>query len=100
VDKWIDAMPTDQTYPQDEVVESTTAGASRNRRTSIESPVDTETGDIERDVLDAHTPRPHPPVEEPEEKPDEHAPETEPDSEPDGDSDQRRRPPRPGKAPR
>ena len=46
-----------------------------------------------------HTPRPHPPVEEPEEQPEEHAPETDPDSDPDAGSDQqRRRPPRPGKA--
>jgi hypothetical protein len=102
LDKWIIAMPTHRTHPQDEVaVESPIADASRNRRTSIEAPVDTDVaGDVERDVPEAHTPRPHPPVEEPEEKPDEHIPETEPDSEPDADSDQRRRPPRPGKAPR
>jgi len=102
LDKWINAMPTHRTHPQDEVaVEAPTAGANRNRRTSIESPVDTDVaGDVERSVSEAHTPRPHPPVEEPEEQPDEHAPETEPDSDPDADSDQRRRPPRPGKAPR
>ena len=48
------------------------------------------------DAAEAHTPRPHPPIEEPEEQPEEHAPETEPDSEPGPDAD----PPRPGKAPR
>lgn len=91
----------DRTHPQEVVaVESPIAGASRNRRTSIESPVDTDARDVERNVPEAHTPRPQPPVEEPEEEPDEHAPETEPDSEPDAESDQRRRPPRPGKAPR
>ncbi len=94
-------MPTDRTHLQDEVaVESPIADASRNRRTNIESPADTDTADVERDVPEAHTPRPHPPVEEPEDNPDEHAPETEPDSEPDTDTHQRPRPPRPGKAPR
>jgi hypothetical protein len=95
-------MPIHRTHPEDEVtVESAIAGANRNRRTSIESPIDTDGAtDVERSLSEAHTPRPHPPVEEPEEQPDEHAPETEPDSEPDADSDQRRRPPRPGKAPR
>lgn len=91
-------MANDRTHPQDEVaVEPPIAGGSRNRRTSVESPVDTDVADVERSVSEAHTPRPHPPVEEPEEQPDEHAPETEPDSEPDADSEQRRRPPRPGK---
>jgi hypothetical protein len=98
----INPMPTRQNHPQDEVsVEPPIAGANRNRRTSIESPADADAaGDVERSISEAHTPRPHPPVEEPEEQPDEHAPETEPDSEPDADSDPRRRPPRPGKAPR
>ena len=102
LDQWITAMPTHRTHPEDEVsVESAIAGANRNRRTSIESPIDTDGAeDIERSISEAHTPRPHPPVEEPEEQPDEHAPETEPDSEPDADSEQQRRPPRPGKAPR
>lgn len=100
-DKRINAMAIDRTHPQDEVaVESPIAEASRNRRTSIESPVGTETADVERNAPEAHTPRPHPPVEEPEDNPDEHVPETEPESEPDADSDQRRPPPRPGKAPR
>jgi hypothetical protein len=99
---WINAMPTRQNHPQDEVsVEPPIASANRSRRTSIESPADPEVaGDVERSLSEAHTPRPHPPVEEPEEQPDEHAPETEPESEPDADSDPRRRPPRPGKAPR
>jgi len=95
-------MPTRQNNAQDQVtVEPPIAGASRDRRTSIESPVDPDAAvDVERSIAEAHTPRPHPPVEEPEEQPEEHAPETEPDSEPDSDSDPRRRPPRPGKAPR
>ena len=46
----------------------------------------------------AHTPRPHPPVEEPEEQPDEHAPETEPDDdELETPSDPGQKPTRPGK---
>ena len=94
-------MTPDRTHPQDELaVESPVASTSGNRRTNIESPVGTDTGDVERNDPEAHTPRPHPPIEEPEEKPDEHAPETEPDSEPDADSEQRRQPPRPGKGPR
>jgi hypothetical protein len=101
--EWMNAMQTYPDNPQDEVaLDSPIAGAYRNRRTNVESPVDhpDAAADVEGHTTDAHTPRPHPPVEEPEEKPDEHAPETEPDSEPDADSDQRRRPPRPGKAPR
>lgn len=82
----------------DASVESPSPDADRSRRVSIESPVDA--GPI-GSVPAAHSPRPHPPVEEPEEQPDEHAPETEPDE---GDaqapSDPPRRPPRPGKAPR
>ena len=94
-------MLNHRTHPQDEVsVASPITAASRTPRTNIEYPVDTDTRDVERSAPEAHTPRPHPPVEEPEEMPDEHAPETEPDSEPDADSDQRRRPPRPGKASR
>ena len=96
------AMQTHPDNPRDEVaVESPSAGEGRKRRTNIESPVDTDAArDVERDTPEAHTPRPHPPVEEPEDNPEEHVPETEPDSDPDADSDQRRRPPRPGKAPR
>lgn len=67
-----------------------------SQRINIESPVDA--GGDER-VPSAHTPRPHPPIEEPEE-PAEHAPETEPDEgDADTPSDPQRRPPRPGKAP-
>jgi hypothetical protein len=97
-----DAMQTKPDHPRDDVaVESPSAGEGRNRRTNIESPIDTDpVRDVERDTPAAHTPRPHPPVEEPEDNPEEHVPETEPDSDPDADSDQRRRPPRPGKAPR
>lgn len=80
------------TDTQDESVEAPINGA---RRTSIESPVTTES---DGSIPEAHTPRPHPPIEEPEEQPGEHTPETEPDSDPDPGSDQqRRRPPRPGK---
>lgn len=86
--------------PQDHfAVESSIAAAGRNRRTHVESPVDT-VGGTDVEGLAAHTPRPHPPVEEPEDEPNEHAPETEPESDPDSDSDQRKRPPRPGKAAR
>ncbi|HKW38096.1 MAG TPA: hypothetical protein VJO54_09840 [Burkholderiales bacterium] len=46
----------------------------------------------------AHTPRPHPPLEEPEE-PDEHVPETEPgDDELETPRDPPQRPPRPGQS--
>lgn len=90
-------MQAQQQDPHDEgALEPPINGARRDRRTSIESPVTTES---ESSVPEAHTPRPHPPVEEPEEQPEDHAPETEPDSDPDPGSDQqRRRPPRPGKA--
>lgn len=83
--------------PQDEgAVEPPINDARRNQRTNVESPV---TWESDGSIQEAHTPRPHPPVEEPEEQPEEHAPETEPDSDPDAGSDQqRRRPPRPGKA--
>jgi hypothetical protein len=96
------AMQINPDHPRDAIaVDSQTSGEGRKQRTNIESPVDTDAGrDVERGTGEAHTPRPHPPVEEPEENPEEHAPETEPDSEPDADSDQRRRPPRPGKPPR
>jgi hypothetical protein len=96
------AMQTYPDNPRDEAaVESPSAGEGRNRRTNIESPVDTDAAeDVERHTPEAHTPRPHPPVEEPEDNPEEHVPETEPDGDPDADSDQRRPPPRPGKAPR
>jgi hypothetical protein len=94
------SMQTNPDHPRDEVaVESPSAGEGRNGRTNIESPID-PVRDVERDTPVAHTPRPHPPVEEPEDNPEEHVPETEPDSDPDADSDQGRRPPRPGKAPR
>jgi hypothetical protein len=83
--------------PQDDSdVERPINGARRDQRTNVEAPVDS---DGDRNVSEAHTPRPHPPVEEPEEHPDEHAPETEPDSDSDAEPDQRR-PPRPGKVPR
>jgi hypothetical protein len=96
------AMQTHPDNSRDEAaVESPSVGDGRNRRTNIESPVDTDAAeDVERNTPEAHTPRPHPPVEEPEDNPEEHVPETEPDSDPDADSDQRRSPPRPGKAPR
>jgi hypothetical protein len=96
------AMQTHPDHPRDEVsVESPTTDEGRNRCAKIEAPVDMDAvRDVERDTQEAHTPRPHPPVEEPEDNPEEHVPETEPDSDPDGDSDQRRRPPRPGKASR
>jgi hypothetical protein len=68
--------------------------AARHQRTNIEAPREPSTDNEPT----AHTPRPHPPVEEPEEHPDEHAPETEPDRDPDTDSDEPRRPPRPGKS--
>jgi hypothetical protein len=101
-DEWMNTMQTHPKNPQDEVaVDSPIAVAERNRRTNIESAVDADVAtDVEGNTPEAHSPRPHPPVEEPEEKPEEHAPETEPDSDPDADSDQQRRPPRPGKAPR
>ena len=96
------AMQTNPDHPRDEIaVDAPTAGEGRKQRTNIESPVDTDAErDVERDTPEAHTPRPHPPVEEPEDNPEEHVPETEPDSDPDTDSDQRRHPPRPGKATR
>jgi hypothetical protein len=102
LNEWMNAMPTHPNNPQDDVAgESPIAAAGGNRRANIESPVDTDQGtDVESPTRGAHTPRPHPPVEEPEEEPNEHAPETEPESDPDSDSDQRKRPPRPGKAPR
>jgi hypothetical protein len=95
-------MQTHPDHPRDQVdVESPNAVEGRDRRTNIESPVDTDAQrDVEGHTPEAHTPRPHPPVEEPEDNPDEHVPETEPDSDPDADSGERRRPPRPGKAPR
>jgi hypothetical protein len=76
--------------PQNESIEAPT---KRRERANIESP---PSAPADSDAAQAHTPRPHPPIEEPEDNPDEHTPETEPDSEPD-DSEQRRRPPRPGK---
>ena len=68
--------------------------AGRNQRTHIEA--SSEAGTDSEPA--AHTPRPHPPVEEPGEHPDEHTPETEPDRDPDADSDEPRQPPRPGKS--
>lgn len=92
----MNAMRGDPRKPRDEgAVEWPGTGAGRDQRADIESPGDTDENDPE-----AHTPRPHPPVKEPEELPAEHAPEREPDSDPYADSDPRRRPPRPGKAPR
>lgn len=76
--------------PQSESIE---VPADNGERTSVESP---SAAPSDSGVAHAHSPRPHPPIEEPEDNPDEHPPETEPDSEPD-DSEQRRRPPRPGK---
>lgn len=82
--------------PQDDVdAERPINGAHHDQRTSVEAPVDADSGGAARK---AHTPRPHPPVEEPEEHPEEHVPEKEPDD--DNDADEPRRPPRPGKAPR
>jgi hypothetical protein len=75
-------------------VERPINGARRDRHTHVEAPADSDG----RTASDAHTPRPHPPVEEPEEHPEEHVPETEPDSDPDTNSDPTHRPPRPGKA--
>jgi hypothetical protein len=67
------------------------AGAGRRQRIDARS---------RAGVAAAHSPRPHPPVEEPEEQPDEHAPETEPDEgDPDAPGEEPRRPPRPGKSP-
>ena len=84
--------------PQDDVeVERPINGARRDRRTNVEAPVDAGPGG---DSREAHTPRPHPPVEEPEEHPEEHVPEKEPDEDSETGSDQPRPPPRPGKAPR
>ena len=79
----VNRMPALAREPEDDVVDSPTDVAAKDG-----------------DAAEAHTPRPHPPIEEPEEQPEEHAPETEPDSEPDPDADPQRRPPRPGKAPR
>ena len=79
--------------PQDDLdVERPINGARRDQRVGVEAPVNAG--------REAHTPRPHPPIEEPEEHPEEHAPEREPDGEPDSGSDPPRRPPRPGKATR
>lgn len=78
--------------PQDVGFERPINGARRDGRTSVEAPANDGRG--------AHTPRPHPPVEEPEGQPEEHAPENEPDGDSETGSDQTRRPPRPGKAPR
>ncbi|MEP6997091.1 MAG: hypothetical protein ABI900_05550, partial [Betaproteobacteria bacterium] len=63
--------------PDEDAVESPNAGADDSQRVNIESPVDTD-ADADGNTPEAHTPRPHPPVEEPEEKLEEHAPETEP----------------------
>ncbi|MGH8799697.1 MAG: hypothetical protein ACREX7_05580 [Casimicrobiaceae bacterium] len=70
----------------------------RGTHTDVESRIGVDSDDK---VRAAHSPRPHPPVEEPEEQPDEHAPETEPDErDPDPTGNPPERPPRPGKSPR
>jgi hypothetical protein len=73
-----------------------------SRKPQEDVPADSLVGILadDGDAAEAHTPRPHPPIEEPEQQPEEHAPETEPETEPDSDADPQRRPPRPGKAPR
>lgn len=84
--------------PRDDVdVERPINGVRRDQRTNVEAPVDAGPGGAARK---AHTPRPHPPVEEPEEHPEEHVPEKEPDDDTEAGSDEPCRPPRPGKAPR
>lgn len=91
-------MQDSSSRAQHEPVEPPLPGAGPGRRISIESAVGAGAHDL---PPSAHSPRPHPPVEEPEEQPDEHAPETSPDDrDTQTPSDPQRRPPRPGKSPR
>jgi hypothetical protein len=86
----ISSMQAEPRKPPNESIE---VPADTGERANVESP---PAASSDSGAAQAHTPRPHPPIEEPEDNPEEHPPETEPDSESD-DSEQRRRPPRPGK---